>query len=319
MFFKSMRNVSFLTLCLLLVAQPAMGEGKAEKKVAALVDSFSRSHGDFFRLFLGDRSDISFTYRFEPQTEEESGPGEYELNLFRLEGEVPLPQDRDFFLRAGGVYEARRYEFSAVRSAKVAPSTEILHTAALRLGAGLFFGDDLLLTGSATLGAYSDFSGSLDDQDFDVQGEVLLVYRLNPGAQIVAGVANTKEFEDVDILPLFGVRLLSEDGKVHISITAPRDVTVSYAFNPELRLYGGGWLSGNEYRVDIDGEEFNVAIRERRFGIGLQWLLGQRLRFTLEGGLLIGSELDFRTEDAGQFEGDLDTAPYLGAGLGFSF
>jgi len=282
---------------------------------------FRNSHGDFFRLYRSDGSDIKFRYIYEPGHEEKDGPGEFDLNDFNGAMELVMPMSDELYLRGGAEYDAKLYDFTRVVGAKTETDGTTLHKVLFKGGAGVFLSDDFLVTGLASVGALSDFESSLDTDDVAVYGEGMLVWRLNPGAQLVGGVATDEVFDDTSVYPLFGFRMLSSDGALHISLTVPREVRVGYNVSPSLQVYGGGWISGDQYNVEMgpNKESFNVYTRDNRVGAGLLFWLGNHANLFVEGGININGELKFKVEDAGQFEdGDLDNSGYLSAGLGFA-
>lgn len=287
----------------------------------ARAEDFRKAHGDFFHVFLSDREDLKVRYIFEKDHEEENGGGgEFDLNQLSLDGEVPLEIGDDLYFRMGGGYGARLYDFKSVRGARTALSSETLHRAEMVTGLGWFVSDDVLLTGAARLGVFSDFDAGLESDDFQVHGEVLTVVRFNPGAQVVFGVRESEDFDDTPVLPLIGFRMLSDDGKLQLSLTAPVELRVGYALDPEIELYGRALASGEEYTADAGrlDERFQIHTHDRRFGVGVDVWFGSNVKLGMEAGVAVGSELDFKIEDAGQFSGDLDDAGYFMAGLGFS-
>jgi hypothetical protein len=280
---------------------------------------FSTQHGDFFHLLLPSHEDIHLRYLYEADHGEDGGPGKFDLNSFSAAGELPIPLERDTYLRFGGGYSARWYDFKDVPGAATSTDSDTLHAAELSGGAGIFLNDDLLLSGKGTFGAYSDFDGGLDTDDFRLSGEGELVYRINPGAQLLAGLRWSEDFDDTPIFPLLGIRLLSEDGKLHISLTAPVDLRVGYNINPDIEFYADASLQGNEYRMSAgERHDFQVHVQDRRAGLGFRWWLGDTVSLGAEAGLSWTSELKFKTEDAGQFGGDLDPAGYVSADIGIA-
>ena len=276
-------------------------------------------HGDFFRLLLPTKDDVRLQYIYEPEHEEDGGPGKFDLNYFSAQGELPLALSEDSFFRIGGAYSARVYDFEEVRGANTDTDSDTMHLTEVLAGYGIFLSDNILLTGKATLGAYGDFDGGLDSDDFAVHGEALAVFRLNPGAQLLAGARYSEDFDDAPLIPLLGIRLLSEDGALHITLTAPVELRVGYNISSDLELYCQAALHGEKYRISAGRrDDFNAQVQDRRFGLGIDYWMLSHMKLGLEAGVALGSELEFKTRDPGQFDGDLDPAGYVSASLGFA-
>ncbi len=293
--------------------------GFADARAQTGSNEFKSAHGDFFHLLLQDQPEVSVGYHYQPQTDSDDGPGSFDLNQIFVRSDVPVPLSRDTFLRFGIDYDSRFYDFEEVRGIATSTSEESLHRVEFKVGYGQFFiCDDLLLTGVARPGFFSDFEGSLDTDDFRLYGDGLAAYRLNPGAQLVAGVRVDETFDDTPVLPFGGVRLQSEDGTTLISLTVPLELTVGYKIDPKTRVYAGYWISGEDYEVEAgpESKEFEIQVHERRLGLGVAYWFTDQLRLDLEGGAEVGSELDFKTDQAGQFGGDLEPAGYFRVAVG---
>ncbi len=284
----------------------------------ALADDFSDAHGDFFHLLFSQREEIKGQYVFEKGHEEEGGPGKFDLNHFSLDAEVPLSLSKQNYFRLGAGYAARLYDFENVSGARTREGDETLHRAEIVGGFGRFITADTLITAAARLGAFSDFDNGLDGDDFQVNGEGLALFRLNPGAMLLFGVRVSEDFDDIPVLPLIGFRMLSDDGKIHVSLTAPVELKVAYNLDPEVQLYLRGSIIGEEYRVDAGEVEdrFRLHLQDRRLGVGTDIWLTEHFKLGAEAGMSIGSELEFKTEAAGQFSKDLDLAGYFLANIG---
>lgn len=279
---------------------------------------FSAAHRDFFSLLRPDHADVSFGALYEPEHEEEGGPGSYSLKRFTGAGELLAPLGRDLYLRGGVEYGASMYDFDRVDAARTSLSEETFHRAVASGGAGVFLSSNLLLTGVATLGMYSDFDEGIDFDHAALYGNGMLVYRINPGAQLIVGAERSEVFDDTPLFPLLGIRLLSEDGSIHVSLTLPLEARVGWRLTTQSELYARGKIDGDRYHIDVQGAELDVALRDQRVGLGAQLWFGEHVGLTLEGGLALGSEFEFKTVDAGQFRGEMKEAGYLSVELGFA-
>lgn len=279
------------------------------------------SHSDFRYLLEPNRTYSSISYLNEPGTEEDGGPGEYSLQKIQADFSKALELGAESDLLLGATYGARIYDFDSAGAGEAALGTETLHEISLLGGLEHFASESLYLQAHARGGLYSDLSGGVSTDDFNLEGQGMLVYRINPGTAVLLGVEASERFEDYPVFPLFGLRILSSDGSLHINLTAPIEAEVTYSFNTDLSVYGGYWIDGDRYNVDFGGAggDFDIQVHDRRAGAGLYYWLGEHIRLGLEGGINIGSELTFESPGAEQFSGDLDPSPYLAAGLGLSF
>ncbi len=304
-------HFSLLLACLLGLVTVCHAETSANNFIAA--------HKDFFQLLNPQSSDIELGILYEPEHEEDGGPGEFDL--LNLYGKVALayPTNDETYLSFGGTYEHRNYDFKNVVSL-TQTNSETLHKIEFNLGGGTFLSDDLLARAEAQFGSYSDLEENFDTDALKLYGTGDITYRINPFTQLLVGVRARNDFSDQDIIPVLGLRLLSGEGKFHFSITAPVEATVTYNASNITSFYATGSISGDEYRVTAGptNREFDVEIHDQRLGLGATHWLGEHVRLNVEVGMTIGSELEFKTRGAGQFGGDLDDSPYATARLGFS-
>lgn len=281
-------------------------------------ENFAAKHGGFFHLYSADRAEGSFGYRFVSDQEQDKGSEKYDLHLFAAEVELPRPVSDDFYYRLGGEFNARKYKFASSGGLLREDSSSTLYKTLLRGGAGWFMGEDVLLTGVVEGGGYSDYEDSPDVDDFQLHGEGFLIIRVNPGAQLVFGVKESNDLEDYSLFPLFGMRLLSEDGRFHLSLTAPLEIRVGYNISPQFQVFAGGWISGDEYRVKLRNGSSEVFQQDRLIGLGMSYWLGSHVNLKLEGGASVESKLKYKADFARDFSGDLDYAPYVGGALSFA-
>lgn len=308
-----MKTIFFLFLLIALFSVPTQAQTDAER--------FSNQHRSFFHLYQPRGNDISFGYLLEPDSEEEGGPGAYEFQQFDFKATFISPLSLTEYASLSLAYGQRRYNFDIIDAASTRAGSEILHRSVVSLGIGSFLGEQTLFKATLDFGNYSDLDGGLETDDFRINAGAELIYRLNPGAQLIGGVLASEDFEDQEIIPLLGLRLISDDGALHISLTAPKEIQVIYRLDNTTELYAGGWLMGERYRVSLgpDNKKFDIRYQDRRLGLGLVQWLGSNTNIEIEGGYSLSSELEFHTPNPGQFSGDLDYAPYLRAQLGFAF
>ena len=303
-------RISLLAGLFCLLLQPAAAEPREE---------FNNAHGDFFRLYSPDFRNLSLSYLYQPETEEDGGAGEFDLGLFEADLQLPFPTGRDTYFSLTAGFESRDYEFVSVSGAITDVESETFYGVPIGAEIGIFTSDDFFFTASTTVGVYSNLDDSLEEDDIQVFGDLIAVYRLNPGALILGGARVDNTFEDVRIYPLVGLRIRSTSGKLHISLTIPKEVTVTYSSTYWLDLFGGLSVDGNDYRARGLGTapDFNVYVRDIRVGGGLRLWLGEYINLGVEGGTTVESVYEYKVSGAGQFFGDLDPAPFVKGTLSF--
>lgn len=278
---------------------------------------FLNAHKSFFSLLSPESTNVSLGYILERSHDEENGNGSFDLNNFSLDVDLAKATSQDSFINYGGHYEARAYDFDNVVGI-ASTGSETFHRLELDFGMGKFIHDDLLAHAQVSLGLHSNLE-DLDGDAFSVLGKGILVYRFNPGVQFLGGLSATEEFDDTSVFPLLGLRLQSTDGKMHISLTAPLSLRVTYNLSPASQIYTGYWISGNEYNLEVNGTKFDVFQQDRRAGVGYTHWFNGHLNLTFETGAAIGSELEFKLPGAGSFsDGDLDNAFYAALRVGYA-
>lgn len=280
--------------------------------------SFINKNSTFFRLFFYDRADIRFGYLRGFEREESDGPGAFTLNHLSLKGEVPLALDNDVFLRFGGDYHYRNYQLRSVNSAVTNDSSLDVHALSARVGGGIFLDRNLLLTGILRPGLFSDFDGGVDSGDAKMYGDAMLVYGINPGTQIVGGLAYDHVFSSESFYPLIGFRVMNEDGRLHISVTVPREARIGFSLNPKAELFARATLDGEQFEV-APGQvkkSFGFKEQERKIGGGFSYWITRNFNLEVEGGMFLNSDFRFKTSNPGQFDNDADSGPYLTASFG---
>ena len=277
-------------------------------------------HQAFFHLLYPDKDAFRLGYEFRPENKEEDGPGEFDLQRFSSSLQLLLALNKDTFIRTGLRYTQGRYDFKTQRFARINTDSEVFHRASLELGWGTFLSDRLLVSASFYPGLYSNLESSPEEEDFQYFAETFVSYQLNPGAQLILGVERNEVFDGESLIPLLGIRLLSQDGSLHLSLTFPREASLHYKYSPQLQLFTGLWIDGAKYRLKLDSipTAFNAQVHERRVGLGFRYWLGEYLSMGLEGGLNFHQEFEFKINNAGQFTGDLDPTAYLQTTLGLN-
>ncbi|MCC6953304.1 MAG: hypothetical protein IT290_04235 [Deltaproteobacteria bacterium] len=281
--------------------------------------TFLKEHHGFFHLLRGGEPDLKLSAMYQPENDEEAGPGSYDLLDMSAGLEVPIPLQESLYLRAGFDYDARSYEFNSTSRRVVPGLNDTWHKISLTAGAGLFLGDDLLITGVARPGIYTDLEEMTDEDAMRLFGEGMLVYRINPGTQILAGAAYDEIYDDTPLYPLIGLRLMSEEGDLNVTLTFPREARIGVHISTDAEVYGGLWITGDEYRLHADDVEFDAHIHDRRIGGGLRYWANSTFSFQLEGGVLYDSELEFKIRGEPVFRGETQKTGYARLSMGLTF
>ncbi len=306
----------FIIVSLFLLSFISLGsiDVKAESE-------FKEEHGSFFRVLQPERTDLRVGYLHELDAKETYGPGEYNLQNLFGEFNVQSPISRDSFFSLGGKIEQKRFLFTPVDSALTRTGSENLYGISVRPGIGVFLNDDVLLSGQAIIGNYSDLEGGiLNASDYQLLGKSQLVFQINPGTQLLVGASYTNDYLDQKLLPFVGIRLVSETGRFNLSIDFPFFARVGYYITPKIETFGQFVVSGDRFQSTINGEDLKVGVHDQRAGGGLRFWLFEGVSLTFEGGRTVGSELRFNDYRAGQFtnDGEIDSHWYGRTYLGFS-
>ena len=284
---------------------------------------FVRERGSFFHLLHPVRSDIQAEYRLERGISVDGMEQEYDLDFYSFKFELPkVVSSPRVFLRLGFDYQLRNYTFD---TASPAPgefdfdSLEFLHRGLFTAGAGYFFTDNFLLTGRVQPGLLSNLDSGLESEYFDLQGDTYFVWRVNPAAQLLAGIRLSNDFSSGSFYPLLGLRLLSADGRMHLSITAPLEAQVAYDVAESLRVYAKAWMFGEEFHLSNSELAFDTArVEEVRAGIGVEWWIAGYVSLGIEAGLLIDDRFELKVDSGSDVEngGSADTGAYGSVKIG---
>ena len=314
-FFQTVRLAPALAVAAILVSSSGVPNATAED------DTFVRDHGSFFNLLRTDNSDLRFWGHYQPDNDADGSRGSFDLTSFGGRIEVPVAPIDEVYLRVGGEYEARMYDFQESRATGIELSSEVLHRIVGTFGAGVFLSEDLLLTGVARPGIYSNFESSVDESAFEMAGEGFVAYRVNPGTMLVAGAAYGETFDDFQLYPLAGFHVISEEGRFRVDLTFPREARIGFNVTENAQFYGGYWIDGDLYRMTPSGssQTFDVQIQDRRVGAGFTIWLGSSVNLLAEAGMSYGSEFEIKQTKSALFSGDMKDAPYARLGLGFGF
>lgn len=305
--YKHLRISSFV---LLLLAFPLSS--------AVANSEFVDAHGSFLSLYSPNQANLDLKYRFAPERKDDGeGSNEFDEHVFSAGIVKAIPFSEDTALPLRAVYEARLLDLDQ-RSEVLDDDQETLHRIEFSPGISTFINENLLFMGAVRVGVFGNLKGSINGDDWQVLGSGEFAYSCGNDLMFTAGVSVSEDFDDAAVLPLLGLRYRA--GSWFFDVRLPQKAEISYSFTDAVSLYGGGYLSGSQYRVDLgNGEDFDIQLRDQKVGGGLMWWLSDSFRLTVEGGVLVGQDA-FEVKVGGrEFEGDLDEGGYFEVGAGLRF
>ncbi len=315
-----MRKLSSLFLLSLLMQGVLIGLADADSNSARREGrSFKEAHADFFHLFFAERTDLRVGYLYEMDAKGGSNAPEYQLHNAFVDGLFQAQVSTDSFVSIGTTVDARRYDFS--QGSNLNFDSEDLYKVSLKPGFGTFINDDFLFWAQLELGSYSDLDrGPIEAENYQALGNIQFVYRLNPGAQLLAGVSYSNTYLEQKLLPFVGIRLMSDTGAFQLAVDLPFNARAGYYLNPHIETFAQIVAKGDRYRVRMNDQDFNVGVHDERAGIGIRFWLGSQVSLTFEGGRTLNSQFKFYTDTPQlYYDGDIDPHWFAQSYLGIAF
>lgn len=296
------------------------GRSSETERISNLGGDSSRQ--SFMYLFNPNPSTIDVNYTYAPSREPDGTRGsDFDNQMFRADVNFPMQFNKDFSLYFGGTYGVREFQFDSINPASVLRDDQLyLHQVELRPGVSYFLNEDLLLAGQVRLGLFGNLGDEMSEDNAQVLGNGMLIYRWHPKLQLIGGVLVSEDYDSQNVLPVLGFRYLSDSKRWHWLVTLPTQAQVQYNFTKTARAYGGLTISGQQYHYEGDrGNDFDIQVRDTKLGGGLLFNIGEHLILGAEGGILVGKEaLAFKIRD-NEFSGDLNDSPYVQGRLGLRF
>lgn len=324
-----MLKLSLALITVLLFASTIISDTQAQQTPKSTppsseqtrLEEFKNSHSSFFHVYFAERTDMRAGYLFEKSGQDSTSPAEFDLHNLFADFSFLSPLNENSFFSLGGAIESRRYLFQSLNTPTGSIGSENLYKFAITPGYGLFINESILFWAQASIGHYSDLDrGLLNRDDYQLLGSAQLIFRINPGAQVILGASYTNTYLDQQFLPFVGLRLLSETGKIHISVDFPFHARMGYYITPHIETFGQVVVSGDRYRATIDGDEIDVGVHDQRAGLGFRFWLGTYISWTFEGGRTLSSDFKFYKRDGSAFtQGDIDPHWYGRSYLGLAF
>jgi hypothetical protein len=319
-----LRACSFFLIMAIFFASLATASLYAEEsqRYDGTTNEFITAHRDFIRLATGEWKDIEVRYLFEDDHNfKNSGGANLAMSEALVAGEVPIVLTRDTFLRASVYYANRIYDFHNLLIRTDNVNTESLHKIQIGGGFGTFVTDDVLITGVVKPGIYSNLRHGFNSEYLNVYGELFVIYRFSPHAQIIGGAVTNELFENIQVYPVLAARFLSPSGRYRLNITPPVSLRAAARVNECLEMYTGFWLTGDRYRVNLKqlDEEFNVQIQDRRLGVGSIYFLSDHTNVSIESGITLTNRFELKIGDSAFSEDTTEPSFYGFLSFGYVF
>ncbi len=277
-------------------------------------EMFMNKHGDFMLRHELWRPDFLVTASAMSDSEVKNEPGDFNLihGRFSANGRVAVDDDR--FLNLGADYGRRDYDHKS--ATPNGANDEVLTRASLTLGYGQFLDDNTLVEVNFEPGVYSDFSGTLHTEDWQMYSNALLTWQFDRNIFLKAGAEHSGLFRDLDAFPLAGLTWLI-DPTFRLDLLLPKqaritaDLTDSTSLNASLDLVGGKY----EIRVAGNNAQRTVNVQELELSLGGHHRIGKSLSFHARVGTTLMGDYRWRDNTANVYDGSLE--PQLFAELGF--
>lgn len=282
------------------------------------IAAFRGAHADFVRDATSDAL-VQLYGTALPEAQLHNEPGEFDLLQWTLDATVPLPLSRDDFLVAGALAGTRDYDFTGVPTL----ADERLHRYALRLGAGAFVDDDLVVQGYWQPGVWSDLDGTLHTEDWRLwYGRALAIWRAAPDVFWKAGFILT-DAVDTGALPLLGVTW-HLGAQWRLEVLLPRDLKLVWWPDPAWALSAGLRIEADEYHIrgpeELGTPEHDVHVQEVYAFLGAEHLLTDSLSLFVRAGTSVAGNYDWSYGGGlPDYDNTLEPALFATAGLGFRF
>lgn len=280
---------------------------------------FLELNQDFFRLIDGGEGKIfQFSYQASSSRRfRDEQDASFRNQRLSLGGEILVPTSENFFWRAGVNYELQFLNFKNIELGGSSFDTEQLHRAEISGGFGYFLNRNLLFTTLLTPGLHSNLS-SIDSDHFQLFTQNFFVYRLTDNFEIIAGAVSTELFDEVALFPVIGLRAQALDDRLHIKLTPPVELRLAYYLSEKAQIYTGFWLTGDQFRVESLGQEFQIQQQDRRVGVGAIRWLSDNINLQLEVGAMVNSKLQFELIESPVSNDRLRESFYFNLTLGYT-
>jgi hypothetical protein len=280
--------------------------------VAAL---FNQAHGEFMQKGFQFRNNLRVSYGYQLETGVSGNGDEMQFDDASAEAFMPFTVDPDMMLILGARYDQRRYDFN---SSRPRTTDETVYEAALHVGFGRFFTEDLYVEAMFRPGVYTDFDGTLHSEDWRFYGDVIATYRFDAGFYGKVGGVYDGTFSDSPGYPVLGFGLVLSD-TFRMDLLAPKYVELSWIPDASWIVKGGLSLDGERYSLRppkgaLVDDRYTVWTQEFELYLDATMRVNDNLSFYGRGGLTLTGDYDW-----GAFSGAIDPAPFFEVGVGLNF
>ena len=283
-------------------------------------EMFMKAHGEYMLHKDPWRPDVRVSFLDLPDSEVKGEAGDFTLRHFRadVEGKVYLP-DPDSFLKAGVQYGHRDYQFS---SGAVGAHDETLFRVSATVGYGHFLTDDTLLEVDFNPGIYSDFSGTLHDDDWQMYARGLLTFRYAKDLYLKTGVEHSGVFRDLEVYPLVGLTWLI-DTQWRVDVLLPRQARLTYDHSASTSFSLGIDIDGGQYQIRSPSPakvRREVNVQEMELSVSAQHRFNKQMSVFGRVGTTLLGDYRFRSTNATAiWDGTLEPQFFAEIGLGWTF
>lgn len=280
---------------------------------------FHGRHGSFMQNHKAFREDLRVSYYGMFESAIKGEPGHFDVTELSLDFAHDFPVDPDTFVTLGAEGGNRRYDFSP--TVPVDDRHEDVGWAGLRVGVGHFLSEDFLVSGLFEPGLYSDFEGTLTSDDWQFYGDVLGTWRAADSFYLKIGAYVSNDFEDAEVLPLFGVSWMPHE-QWRLEVLLPRKAELSWLPTAATILAGGVEIEGDEFALrapaSLAKQRTTVEIQEIRLYGGLTYRFDDMFSVFARTGAVLAGDHEWGAT-TGNTEGTLEPTFFLEGGLGIEF
>lgn len=279
---------------------------------------FMKNHGDFMLSHELWRPDLQATVSSMSDSEVKNEPGDFNLIHARFSANGRLAVDDNSFLNLGLDYGRRDYDHkSAVPNGA---SDEKLTRASATLGFGHFIDKHTLLEVNLEPGVYSDFSGTLHGDDWQVYSNGMLTWQFDRNIFLRAGVEHSGLFRDLDVFPVAGVSWLI-DPTFRLDLLVPKQARFTANLSDSTSLNASLDLVGGEYqtRAPGGGAQKTINVQELELTIGGHHRIGKNISLHARVGTTLLGDYRWVDNTAQVYDGTLEPQLFFELGFGFDF
>lgn len=160
----------------------------------------------------------------------------------------------------------------------------------------------------------SDFE-SMTSDDLGISAMVIGTYPWRPELRLSAGAVYGQDFGRSRLFPALGASWTpTPEWQVDLLFPRPR---VTYKATPSLTFIAGMEPGGDQWNIDLAGDERDLALSEYRAGLGVEWQFARHFALVAHAGHVFGRELEIRDGRRKESETDIDDTWFARIGLRF--